>query len=248
MASEARNDDTLPQITLPPPTGTESLFDDALLALLADLGRQFRAPVDRILENRQAVQARLDAGGTLDFPAATRAIRESDWTVAPIPADLQDRRVEITGPVDRKMIINALNSGARVFMADFEDSSTPSWENMVHGQQNLHDAVRRTIEFTAPNGKQYALNDDPAVLIARPRGWHLDEKHVVVDGRAIPGGLFDAACYVFHNARTLLRTARDLTCTCRSWRTGTKRNSGRMPCPGSSRPSASNPARSRSRC
>jgi malate synthase len=204
MATEARNDDTLPQITLPPPDGTEALFEDALLELLSDLGRRFRAPVDRLLENRQAVQARLDAGGTLDFPADTRAIRESDWTVAPIPADLQDRRVEITGPVDRKMIINALNSGARVFMADFEDSSTPSWDNMVHGQQNLFDAVRRTIEFTAPNGKRYRLKDDPAVLIARPRGWHLDEKHVQVDGRAIPGGLFDAACYVFHNARALL--------------------------------------------
>ena len=204
MSTHATTDDARARLTLPPPEGTEALLDDALLELLADLGRRFRDPVDRLIENRQAVQARLDAGGTLDFPAETRAIRESDWTVAPIPADLQDRRVEITGPVDRKMIINALNSGARVFMADFEDSSTPSWTNMLHGQQNLHDAVRGTIEFTAPNGKHYALGENPAILIARPRGWHLDEKHVEVDDRPIPGGLFDAACFVYHNARALL--------------------------------------------
>ena len=204
MSTHAMNDDAPARLTLPPPEGTEALLDDGMLDLLAELGRRFRAPVDRLLENRQAVQARLDAGGTLDFPAETRAIRDSDWTVAPIPADLQDRRVEITGPVDRKMIINALNSGARVFMADFEDSSTPSWDNMMHGQQNLHDAARRTIEFTAPNGKHYALGENPAILIARPRGWHLDEKHVLVDDRPIPAGLFDAACFVRHNARVLL--------------------------------------------
>jgi len=187
-----------------PPAGTEQVLPEDLLALLGDLGGQFRAPVDRLLAARADVQARLDEGATPDFAAETAEIRESDWQVAPIPADLTDRRVEITGPVDRKMIINALNSGARVFMADFEDSSTPTWANMLHGQQNLHDAARGTIEFTAENGKHYALGDDPAVLIARPRGWHLDEKHVEVDGRAMPGGLFDAACYVFHNARVLL--------------------------------------------
>ncbi|MGB0515231.1 MAG: malate synthase, partial [Wenzhouxiangellaceae bacterium] len=157
-----------------------------------------------LLEARREIQARLDAGETPDFPAETAEIRQSDWTVATIPEDLNDRRVEITGPVDRKMIINALNSGARVFMADFEDSSTPTWDNMMHGQRNLADAVRGTIEFAAENGKQYSLSDDPAVLIARPRGWHLDEKHIEVDGRALPGGLFDAATYVFHNARALL--------------------------------------------
>ena len=171
---------------------------------MGTLGHRFRTPVDRLLEARADVQQRLDEGGIPDFPEATREIRESDWQVAEIPADLRDRRVEITGPVDRKMIINALNSGARVFMADFEDSSTPSWDNMMHGQQNLHDAVRGSIDFTADNGKRYALGDDPAVLIARPRGWHLDEKHVEVEGRPIPGGLFDAATYVFHNAETLL--------------------------------------------
>jgi malate synthase len=183
----------------PEPTG--ALLTDELLELLGELGSRFRAPVDRLLAERMEVQARLDDGALPDFPADTREIRESDWTVADIPPDLQDRRVEITGPVDRKMIINALNSGARVFMADFEDSSTPTWANMMHGQQNLHDAVRGTIDFTADNGKHYELGDDPAVLIARPRGWHLDEKHVEVQERALPGGLFDAATYVFHNAR-----------------------------------------------
>ncbi|PKL96227.1 MAG: malate synthase A [Gammaproteobacteria bacterium HGW-Gammaproteobacteria-8] len=186
-----------------PPAAADILSPD-LLTLLAELGQQFRAPVDRLLAARQQVQARLDAGELPDFPAETAAIRASDWTVAPIPADLQDRRVEITGPVDRKMIINALNSGARVFMADFEDSSTPTWVNMLEGQRNLADAVRGTIEFTADNGKHYRLEGKSAVLIARPRGWHLDEKHVEVDGRAIPAGLFDAASFVFHNAKPLL--------------------------------------------
>jgi malate synthase len=186
----------------PPPAA--ELLTAELLELLGELGRRFRGPVDRLIEARRQVQARFDAGEVPVFPAETAAIRESEWTVAPIPADLIDRRVEITGPVDRKMIINALNSGARVFMADFEDSSTPTWENMIEGQQNLADAVRGTIEFTAESGKQYRLNERTAVLIARPRGWHLDEKHVEVDGRPIPGGLFDAATYVFHNAEALL--------------------------------------------
>jgi len=192
------------RILTPPPGSTAKLLPGELLELLGDLGRSFRTPVDRALAAREETQQRLDRGEVPDFPEQTREIRESEWSVAEIPADLRDRRVEITGPVDRKMIINALNSGARVFMADFEDSSTPSWSNMMHGQLNLHDAVRRTIEFTSDNGKEYRLGDDPAVLIARPRGWHLDEKHVEVDGRAIPGGLFDAATYVFHNARVLI--------------------------------------------
>jgi malate synthase len=192
------------RVLAPAPEPTDALLTDDLLELLGELGERFRTPVDRLLAAREQVQRRLDDGEVPDFPAETREIRESDWTVAEIPPDLRDRRVEITGPVDRKMIINALNSGARVFMADFEDSSTPTWANMMHGQQNLHDAVRGTIDFTADNGKRYELGDDPAVLIARPRGWHLDEKHVEVQGRPIPGGLFDAATYVFHNARTLL--------------------------------------------
>jgi len=192
------------QVLKPAPEATRGLLTPELLGLLGTLGVRFRAPVDRLLQARGDLQQRLDAGALPGFPEATREIRESDWQVAEIPADLRDRRVEITGPVDRKMIINALNSGARVFMADFEDSSTPTWANMMHGQQNLFDAVRGSIDFTADNGKRYALADNPAVLIARPRGWHLDEKHVEVDGRAIPGGLFDAATYVFHNAETLL--------------------------------------------
>ncbi|MDX1626331.1 MAG: malate synthase A [Wenzhouxiangellaceae bacterium] len=187
-----------------PPEAAAGLFTPELLALLGELGSRFRGTVDGLLAARQARQAALDAGELPDFVPETRAVREADWKVAEIPDDLRDRRVEITGPVDRKMVINALNSGARVFMADFEDSSAPSWENMTLGQRNLADAVAGTIEYTAPNGKHYALGDDPAVLIARPRGWHLDEVHVEVDGRPLPGGLFDAACYVFLNARTLL--------------------------------------------
>ncbi len=186
------------------PEGCAGILPQPLLDLLGELGARFRQPVDRLLDVRRVVQERLDSGELPDFPAETREIRDADWQVAPIPEDLTDRRVEITGPVDRKMIINALNSGARVFMADFEDSSTPTWNNMVHGQQNLHDAVRGGIEFTGENGKRYALGENPAVLIARPRGWHLDEKHVEVDGRPIPAGLFDTAVYIYHNAKVLL--------------------------------------------
>ena len=192
------------QVLTAAPEPTDRLLTPQLLQLLGTLGQRFRDPVDRLLQARADVQRRLDEGETPDFPAATREIRESDWQVAEIPADLHDRRVEITGPVDRKMIINALNSEARVFMADFEDSTTPTWANMMHGQRNLYDAVRGNIDFTGDNGKRYTPGDNPAVLIARPRGWHLDERHVAVDGRAIPGGLFDAATYVFHNAEALL--------------------------------------------
>jgi malate synthase len=193
-----------PAFTAELPEAAKPLFPDRLLDLLGRLGRSYRSEVDALLEKRREVQARLDAGGRPRFPAETEAIRNGDWTVAEIPRDLRDRRVEITGPVDRKMIINALNSGARVFMADFEDSSTPSWQNMVHGQVNLHDAVRRTIDFTADNGKHYALDPDPAVLIVRPRGWHLDEKHVRVGDRPLPGGVFDAAVYLYNNAQALI--------------------------------------------
>jgi malate synthase len=180
------------------------LFSSDLRHLLGGLGSKYRARLDDLLQAREACQKRFNAGEMPDFDPKTASIREGDWSVAPIPADLQDRRVEITGPVDRKMIINALNSGARVFMADFEDSSTPTWKNMVEGQVNLFDAARRTIELSQPDGKHYALNDDPAVLIVRPRGWHLDEKHVQADERPLPGGIFDAAVYLFNNAQTLL--------------------------------------------
>src|SRR6185369_16284334 len=150
-------------------------------------------------------QARFDAGERPDFLPETAHIRSSEWTVAPLPPDLLDRRVEITGPVERKMIINALNSGASVFMADFEDSNSPTWENAAQGQVNLCDAIRRTIAFTAPEtGKVYRLAEKTAVLFVRPRGWHLVEKHVLVDGRPVPGGLFDFAVYFANNAKELV--------------------------------------------
>ncbi|NDY94600.1 malate synthase A [Wenzhouxiangella limi] len=187
------------------PEAARPLFSQAMLNLLGELGRRYRPRVDALLEQREQRQQRFNAGESPDFDPSTASLREDDWTVAPIPADLRDRRVEITGPVDRKMIINALNSGARVFMADFEDSSTPTWGNMVDGQVNLFDAVRRTISLTQADGKHYELKQDPAVLIVRPRGWHLDEKHVLVDGRPIAGGIFDAAVYLFNNAQALLQ-------------------------------------------
>ena len=150
-------------------------------------------------------QARLDAGERPDFLPETQHIRDADWTVAPLPADLLDRRVEITGPVDRKMVINALNSGARVFMADFEDSTTPTWLNLLEGQANLRDAVRRTITYDDPTSKKhYELLAKPAVLFIRPRGWHMEEAHVLVDGQPMSGSLFDFGLYVFHNAKELL--------------------------------------------
>ncbi len=180
------------------------LFPTDLRNLLGKLGRRYRDRVDELLAARRALQERLNAGEVPDFPAETREIREGSWKVAPIPADLRDRRVEITGPVDRKMIINALNSDARVFMADFEDSSTPTWDNMLSGQVNLYDAVRGDMTYEAPNGKHYRLGDNPAVLIVRPRGWHLDEKHVLVGDRPLPGGIFDAAVFLYHNARVQL--------------------------------------------
>jgi malate synthase len=169
------------------------------------LQREFNPRRKELLAARHLRQQRLDAGELPDFLPETIAIREDTWTIAPLPADLQDRRVEITGPVDRKMIINALNSGAKVFMADFEDSTTPTWENLLDGQLNLRDAVRRTITFSdATTGKQYALKETPAVLFVRARGWHLEERHLWVDGEPTSGSIFDFALYFFHNAKELL--------------------------------------------
>ena len=173
------------------------------LEFVAGLHRTFAARRLELLAAREARQARLEAGEQLEFLPQTASVRTGDWKVAPLPADLQDRRVEITGPVDRKMIINALNSGARVFMADFEDASSPTWENCVAGQINLKDAVRRTITLEQ-GGKSYRLNDETAVLMIRPRGWHLPEKHVTVDGEIMSGSLFDFGLYFFHNAAELL--------------------------------------------
>src|SRR6202046_2585841 len=169
------------------------------------LQRAFNARRKELLAARVMRQRRLDAGERPDFLSETAHIRDAEWTVAPLPADLLDRRVEITGPVNRKMIINALNSGAKVFMADFEDSTTPTWENLLDGQLNLRDAVRRTITFSDPaTGKRYALNENPAVLFVRARGWHLEERHVWVDGDAMSGSIFDFALYLFHNAKELI--------------------------------------------
>ncbi|MCG3210545.1 MAG: Malate synthase A [Anaerolineae bacterium] len=174
------------------------------MAFVAKLERTFRDTRAALLQKRLERQARLDAGEKPDFLPETAAVRNGNWTIAPTPADLQDRRTEITGPVDRKMIINALNSGAKVFMADFEDANTPTWFNSIDGQLNLRDAVNRTIELVTPVGKQYRLNPETAVLFVRPRGWHLDEKHVLVDGRPMSGSLFDFGLYFFHNVRPAL--------------------------------------------
>lgn len=183
----------------------EKVLTKEAVAFVADLQRRFNPRREELLAARAERQKRLDAGEKPDFLADTVNIRESDWTVAPLPQDILDRRVEITGPVDRKMIINALNCGANVFMADFEDASTPSWTNMVDGQFNLASAVHREIDYTDPQtGREYRLNDRTAVLFVRPRGWHLPEKHMTVDGVPMSGSLFDFGLYFFHNAKELL--------------------------------------------
>lgn len=175
------------------------------LEFIAMLQRRFGPERERLLKLREKIQQQLDAGWEPNFPSETEDIRNQDWKVASIPEDLQDRRVEITGPSDRKMIVNALNSGTNVFMADFEDANSPTWDNMVSGQINLRDAINRTIEFRdAKTGKTYKLNEKTAVLIARPRGWHLLEEHVLVDDRPVSASLFDFGLYFFHNARKLL--------------------------------------------
>ncbi|MEO1105107.1 MAG: malate synthase A, partial [Pseudomonadota bacterium] len=168
---------------------------------LAGLHRAFNARRLALLDARVTRQKAIDDGALPDFSPETKEIREGDWQVAPIPADLQDRRVEITGPVDRKMVVNALNSGAKVFMTDFEDASSPTWANMVEGQINLKDRWQGTIDFVDERGKAYALSDKPAVLMVRPRGWHLPEEHVMVDGEVMSGSLFDFGLTFFHNAK-----------------------------------------------
>ncbi|MGQ9908533.1 MAG: malate synthase A [Candidatus Flexifilum sp.] len=182
----------------------ETILTPAALDFLAALAREFEPRRRDLLDRRAARQAAIRAGELPDFLPETAFIRAGDWRVAPIPPDLRDRRVEITGPTDRKMIINALNSGANVFMADFEDANAPTWDNLLDGQINLRDAVRRTITFTNEAGKRYQLNDSPAVLMVRPRGWHLVEKHLLVDGAPISASLFDFGLYLLHNADALL--------------------------------------------
>jgi malate synthase len=184
-------------------TQTEILSPEAQ-AFLSKLAARFEGRRQELLARRQAVQEKLDGDWRPDFLPETVAVRSGDWKVAPIPKDLLDRRVEITGPIERKMIINALNSGANVFMADFEDSNSPTWKNNIDGQENLRDAVRGTIRYVSPEGKRYEVGAKAATLVVRPRGWHLDEKHFQVEGRAISASLFDFGLYFFHNTQALI--------------------------------------------
>jgi len=191
-------------VTKPISGAYAEILTPAALTFVRTLSRQFDKRRRELMARRETVQAGIDAGNLPDFLPETKAIREGAWQVAPVPADLSDRRVEITGPVDRKMVINALNSGAKTYMADFEDSHCPSWSNTIAGQINLRDAVNRTIDFVSPEGKNYRLNDHTATLIVRPRGWHLVEKHVLVDGQPVSGSLFDFGLFFFHNAQNLI--------------------------------------------
>jgi malate synthase len=190
------------EVSGPPVDRSGEVLTPEALGFLEDLQRLFGARRDELLAARRTRRERIAAGERPDFLEATAEIRNGDWTVAPAPRDLLDRRVEITGPTSRKMAINALNSGARVWLADLEDANTPHWHNVVEGQVNLHDAVRRTIAFTSPDGKGYSLRDPNhlPVILPRPRGWHLDEAHLTLDGQPLVGGLVDFGLYFFHNA------------------------------------------------
>src|SRR5918994_717969 len=196
------------EINAPIPDEFAQILTPEAVAFVAKLSREFGGRVEEILQKRAERQERIDAGEMPDFLPETREVREGDWRIAPVPEDLQDRRVELTGPPDRKMTINALNSGSATWMADFEDANCPTWHNMLESQQNLRDAIDRTITYQDPeSGKRYELNEDLtslATIIARPRGWHLFEKHMLVDGKQVPAGIFDFGLYFFHNARPLL--------------------------------------------
>src|SRR5712671_592957 len=192
------------RITVPGNDDQKSILTQEAVHFLTSLAIAFEGRRQQLLAKRHERQEELDRGPLPDFLPETTSVREQEWSAAPIPNDLLDRRVEITGPVERKMIINALNSGAKVFMADFEDANAPTWENVVQGQLNLRDAVRRTIAFVNPDGKTYQLNEQTATLLVRPRGWHLHEKHITVDGSPVSGSLLDFGLYFFHNAQSLL--------------------------------------------
>jgi malate synthase len=192
------------EITAPVSEEFAAILTPDALDFVATLVRTFAPRREELLKRREQRQVAIDAGQLPDFLPETAHIRQGDWTIAPEPADLQDRRVEITGPVDRNMVINALNSGAKTYMADFEDSHSPTWEGTIQGQINLRDAVAGTITYSSPEGKEYRLNKQLATLIVRPRGWHLLEKHVLIDGKPISGGIFDFALFFFHNVRPLL--------------------------------------------
>jgi malate synthase len=196
-------EDTVIELPAGIPTRTDEILTEEALEFVADLQRTFGARREQLLAARIDRQRRIDDGESLEFRSDTADIRSSTWMVAPVPADLRDRRVEITGPVDRKMVINALNSGASVFMADFEDANTPTWENVVHGQLNVLDAFRGTLVLETAE-KRYEVGDDPATLLIRPRGWHLTEKHVLVDGSPVSGSLFDFGMFLFHGGRAAL--------------------------------------------
>jgi malate synthase len=193
------------RITGRPVAEQERVLTPGATKFLVKLATMFESRRRRLLDARRERQERLDAGELPDFPRETAEVRNAPWTVSAPPADLCDRRVEITGPTDRKMIINALNSGANVFMADFEDSNSPTWENMIQGQANLQDAVEGTITYRSPEGKSYRVDECPAVLMVRPRGWHLVEKHFLIDGEPISASLFDFGLFFYHNALTLIR-------------------------------------------
>ena len=186
------------------PAAYGEILTPPAIAFFARLARKFEARRQELMAQRVVRQAEFDAGKLPDFLPATKTVRDGDWTIGTVPADLQDRRVEITGPTDRKMVINALNCGANVFMADFEDSNAPTWSNMIEGQLNLRDALRGSITFQSPEGKSYKLNARIATLLVRPRGWHLMENHVLLDGDPVSGAIFDFALYFFHNAREAL--------------------------------------------
>jgi malate synthase len=193
------------EFTAPIPEEFEEILTAEAVAFVAKLSREFGGRVDELLAKRSERQERISAGEMPDFLPETREVREGDWKISPIPDDLQDRRVELTGPPDRKMTINALNSGASCWMADFEDANCPTWHNMLESQLNMKEAIEGTIAFDDPStGKHYELDEDVAVILSRPRGWHLFEKHMLVDGDQVPGGLFDFGLYFFHNAQTLL--------------------------------------------
>jgi len=186
------------------PAGGDQVLTPTALELVVRLQRELGPRRAALLEQRAVRQRELDAGTLFDFLPETAEIRAGDWQVARAPADLRDRRVEITGPAEPKMMINALNSGARVFMCDLEDALSPRWDNVIAGQLALREAIRRTLEFTSPEGKEYRLGENLATLIVRPRGWHLDERHVLLDGEPVSGGLFDFGVYMTHNAQELI--------------------------------------------
>ncbi|MBA4495135.1 malate synthase A [Paenactinomyces guangxiensis] len=193
------------ELTASVPAEFAEILTPEALGFVARLSRKFSRTRESLLKKRSERQRDIDAGNLPGFLPETESIRQGDWKIDPVPENLQDRRVEITGPAgNRKMVVNALNSGAKVFMADFEDANSPTWENSVGGQVNLRDAIRRKIDFTTPEGKRYVLKDKVATLVVRPRGWHLEEKHMKVDGKPVPAGLFDFGLYFFHNAQTLL--------------------------------------------